>query len=63
MEIVVDAPALDDGTGFGQGGEELLVQAFITEPAVEAIDEAVLLRLARRDVMPGYAGAVGPWTG
>lgn len=58
--IVIDAPALDDGAGLGQGGENLLVQAFITEPAVEAFDEAVLLRLARRDVVPGHAGVIGP---
>ncbi|SSP03799.1 Uncharacterised protein [Acinetobacter baumannii] len=58
--VVVDAPAFDDGAGLGQGGEDLLVQALVAEPAVEAFDEAILLRLARRDVMPGHAGAVGP---
>jgi len=56
--VVVDAPALDDGAGLGQGGEDLLV-GLVAEPAVEAFDEAVLLRLSRRDVMPGHAGAVG----
>src|SRR3989344_2697419 len=58
--VVVDAPALDDGAGFGQEGEDLLVQALVPQPAVEALDEAVLLRPARRDVVPGDASAVGP---
>jgi hypothetical protein len=34
----------------GETGEDLLVQALVTEPAVEALDEAVRLGLARRDV-------------
>ena len=52
-EIVVEPPALDDGAGLGEAGEDLLVQALVAEPAVEALDEAVLLRLARGDVVPG----------
>jgi hypothetical protein len=38
----------------------VLVQAFIAEPAVEALDEPVLLRLARRDVVPGDATFLMP---
>ena len=45
-EVVVEPPALDDGAGLGEGGEDLLVEAFVAQPAVEALDEAVLLRLA-----------------
>lgn len=59
--MVVDAPALDDGAGFGQGVEDLLVQALVAEPAVEAFDEAILLGFARRNVMPGHVSAVGPF--
>jgi hypothetical protein len=36
----------------GRGTKQMLVQAFVVEPAVEALDEPVLLRLARRDVVP-----------
>lgn len=32
-------------------GEQRLVQAFVTQSSVEALDEAVLLRLAWRDVV------------
>lgn len=44
MVVVVPPPA-NDGPGFGQGREPLLVQALATELAVEALDEAVLLGL------------------
>jgi len=33
-------------------GEQVLVEAFVTQPAVEAFHEAVLHRLARCDVVP-----------
>jgi len=35
-----------------KAGEQRLFQAFVTQASVEALDEAVLLRLAWRDVMP-----------
>ena len=50
--VVIKLPGGQDGPGVRQGGEQRLVQAFVTQPPVEAFDEAVLLRLARRDVMP-----------
>jgi len=59
--VVVDPPALDDDADLGQGAEDRLVQALVAELAVEAFDEAVLLRLARRDVAPVDADAVGPF--
>jgi hypothetical protein len=40
--VVVVAPALDHGTGLGQTGEHLLVQALVAELADEALDEGVL---------------------
>ena len=58
--VVVMAPALDDEPSFGQAGEHLLVQALVAEPAVEALHEPVLLRLARRDVVPADTGPVAP---
>ena len=56
--IVILAPALDDEPGFSQAGEHFLVQALVPQPTVEALREPVLLRLARRDVVPINAGAV-----
>jgi hypothetical protein len=41
--------------------EHLLVEAFIAQLAVERLHEAVLLRLARRDVVPGDTGPVLPF--
>ncbi len=34
------------------GGKKRLIQALVTPSAVEAFDESILGRLARRDVMP-----------
>ena len=31
-EVVVEPPALDDGAGLGEAGEDLLVQALVAQP-------------------------------
>ena len=49
--VVVDAPSFDDVARLGERGEHMLVQALVPQLAVEALHEAVLLRLARRDVV------------
>src|SRR5215475_10567751 len=73
--VVVDTPGLDDPAGLGEIGEQVLVEAFVAQPAVERFDEAVLARLAGRDVVPfdamvllpaedgtrGQLGAVAHW--
>src|SRR5690606_15703 len=46
--------------GFGQAVEYLLVEALVTQAAVEALDVAILLRFAWVDVMPFDAIVVGP---
>ena len=43
-----------------QAREQRLVQQFVPHPAVEALDGAVLGRLARRDVMPVDPGLARP---
>ena len=58
--VEVTPPRLDQDLGLGQAEEGLAVQQFIPELGVEALIEAVLLGLARRDVMPADAGVVGP---
>lgn len=50
--IVVDPPRFDDPAGFDQAREQMLVEAFITQPAVEGLNESVLGGFARCDVMP-----------
>ena len=50
--IVVDPPFFDDLAGMPIAGEEPLVEALIAHPAAKAFHQAVLHRLARRDVVP-----------
>lgn len=52
MVIVVDAPGRDKLPGMAQVGEQVLVEALVAQSAIEALDEAVLHGLPRRDVMP-----------
>ena len=59
--VVVIAPQGQLLAGIGETVEDLLIQAFIPQAAVEAFDQAVLLRLAGVDVMPGHAGIAGPF--
>jgi len=50
--VVVDPPFFDDLAGFVEIGEQLLVEALVTQPAVEAFDKPILHRLAGCDVVP-----------
>ena len=52
IHIVVDPPFFNDLAGMPIAGEEPLVEALVAQPTVEALHEAVLHRLARRDVVP-----------
>lgn len=58
--VVVAPPCFDDGACFGKVAEEVFVQAFVAKPAVEGLDEGVLHRLARRNVMPFNTGGLAP---
>ena len=58
--VVVDPPCFDDLAGLAEVGEQGFVQAFVSKLAVEALDEAVLHRLARRDVVPFDAALLLP---
>lgn len=49
--VVVVAPEPQHRAGMAERHEQRLVEAFVTQAAVEALDLAVLLRLARRDVV------------
>src|SRR3546814_10787304 len=50
--VVVVAPEPQHRAGMAERHEQRLVEALVTQAAVEALDIAVLLRLARRDVVP-----------
>lgn len=48
--VVIGDPSLDQVAGMGQVPEQGLVQKLVSHPAVEAFDESILHRFARRDV-------------
>lgn len=58
--VVVFAPSLDDRLSLGQREELIVVEAFLTQPPVEALNERILVRLARPDEVELHAVAVGP---
>jgi hypothetical protein len=53
--VIVEAPCLDDFPSLAEGCEDMLVEALIAKFTVEALDERVLCRLARRDVVQANA--------
>ena len=55
--VVIVPPSSQHEPGMSQRGEQGLVEAFVAQATIEALDEAVLHRLARRDVWPA-AGLV-----
>ena len=52
MAIEVDAPCRHQIAGMVQVVEQMLVQALIPHPTVEAFHEPVLHRFSRRDGVP-----------
>lgn len=50
--VVVRAPGRERGAGVVQGRKQRFVQKLVAQATVEALDEGVLGRLARRDVVP-----------
>jgi hypothetical protein len=69
--VVVVAPSAQHRAGMSERREQRLLQARVAQPAIEAFDVAVLLRLAGRDAVPldrpllrplqdGEAGQLGP---
>ena len=58
--VVIVPPEFQHSAGVRQRSEQRLVEQFVAQPAVEALDEAVLLRFSGRDVVPADAGLVRP---
>lgn len=50
--VIVGPPCLDDPPRCCQRRELVLVQALVAQATIKALDEAGLLRLSGRDVMP-----------
>src|SRR5690606_28187164 len=60
LSVVIRPPASEHLTGMRQAAEDGLVQQLVAQATVEALDEAVLHRLARRNVVPADAGFLLP---
>ena len=58
--VVIVAPERQLAPDVVQGVEDLLVQELVAQAAVAALDEGILLGLARVDVMRGHPVLVGP---
>ncbi len=58
--IVFDSPSLDFAARVVERDEDVFVQTFLSQAAVEAIDEEVLDRLSRLDELQLHATLVGP---
>ncbi len=50
--VVVVPPGFQLLAGMGEAGEDRLVQELVAQTRIEALDEPVLIGLARRDVVP-----------
>lgn len=59
--IVIVSPERQFAAGIIEGVEDLLIQQLVSQAAVEALDEAILLRLAGIDVMPINVVIAGPF--
>ena len=58
--VVLPAPAIGQALGFRHRGEQLGVEEFIPEPAVERLGKAVLPRCSWFDVGGASAAALAP---
>lgn len=52
VQVIVVSPVFDNLPRMAVAGEEVLVEAFITQTSIEAFHKAILHRLSRRNVMP-----------
>ena len=59
--VIIDPPGFDDTPSVTETVEEMLIQALVAQPAIEALDEGILCRLSRRDVVPLNAGFTDPF--
>ena len=60
LGIVVVSPAGEDRAGLTDRKEQRLVEQLVAHATIKTLDEPVLRRLARRDVMPLDADIAGP---
>ena len=61
--IVFDSSLFDLAARVVERDEDVFVQTFLSQAAVEALDEGILDRLARLDELQLHAALVGPLIG
>ena len=59
LGVAIGDPATDELAGLVDIEKDCLVEQFVPQPAVEALDESILDWLARGDVVPVDLHAVG----
>ena len=59
--VVVDPPRLDDAASFAKPVEQMLVEALVTQPAIERFHERILCRLSGCDVVPFDPSVLHPF--
>ena len=60
MVIVIESPTVDDPAGVRQAEEQLTVEQFVAQAAVEAFDIAVFPRAPLGDEQRLHAGSLEP---
>jgi hypothetical protein len=58
--VVVEPPFGQDHSGMGERAEQRLVQQLVAQTAIETLDKGVLLRFARRDLVPFNTAVLRP---
>ncbi len=61
VQVVVASPLFNDFAGVAIAAEQMLVEAFVPEAPVKALDEAVLHGLSWRDVVPFHTVVLRPF--
>ena len=61
VAVIILAPLLDEASGFCQGNENILVQAFIAEPSVETLYKTVICGFSRSTVFQTNAMFLRPF--
>lgn len=61
VQVMVVSPVFNNLPRVAVAGEEVLVEAFIAQPTIEAFHEAILHGLARRDVVPRHGLVLLPF--
>lgn len=60
LVVVLGSPRLNLLSRIGQVPKHMFVEAFVSKPGVEGLDESVFVWLTRRDEVVSYGGRFDP---